>query len=140
MKTSVMFQITPVWYEDHVPHVIVHFAGNKLFDGLLMDDFRYYFEMDLEPGSYDIDIQFTNKTDQDTDIDKNLDKAVIVEKIWVNKVKCDECLYEAIYYPENREPIKGHNYLSWNGTWKLTVSVPAFEWLHKLKNLGWVFR
>ena len=33
-----------------------------------------------------------------------------------------------------------HNYLGWNGVYKLEISIPVFEWMHKTLAMGWIYR
>ena len=56
------------------------------------------------------------------------------------------------YYPDYPEPwysqqttkpatlLPGQTYLGWNGVYKLEISVPVFEWMHKKLAMGWIYR
>jgi hypothetical protein len=36
--------------------------------------------------------------------------------------------------------LPGQTYLGWNGVYRLEVSVPVFEWMHKKLAMGWIYR
>lgn len=36
--------------------------------------------------------------------------------------------------------LHGQSYLGWNGIYSLEFSVPVFEWMHGVLNLGWIYR
>ena len=103
---------------------------------------------------YILSVEFINKHDSDTDIANNLDKAVIIKNITFNNITSPKFVWAGIYKPEYPEPwateqqnqnivllpqLPAHNYLSWNGKWTLTFSVPIFTWIHHIENLGWIY-
>ena len=139
-RTKIKMVLDPVWYPGHEPHAMVQFNEETIFEGTFTEIQTIEYEAELDEGEYLFHVIFSNKTDNDTILEHGLDKAVIVSSVEVNGVNCDECLLHSNYYPEGREDMPGHNYLSWNGVWALKISVPAFEWMHKIKGLGWIFR
>jgi|14BtaG_2_1085337.scaffolds.fasta_scaffold123753_2 hypothetical protein len=100
-------------------------------------------------GTHLIQFEFFNKTNEDTTADEDL--AVIIKDIQVNGISDPKVNLVATYYPEYPEPwlsqqdpkpssiLPGHQYLGWNGIWRLEYDVPAFAWIHKIKGLGWQY-
>jgi hypothetical protein len=64
--------------------------------------------------------------------------AVIVKSIVLNGIASPKAIYRGVYYPQNQERII-ENYLSWNGVWILSFSVPVYTWIHQVENLGWIY-
>jgi len=107
------------------------------------------FEYDLEQGEHFVQFEFINKTNQDTTADEDL--AVIIKDIQVNDISDPKINLVATYYPNYPEPwfsqqdpkpssiLPGHQYLGWNGVWRLEYDVPTFAWIHKIKGLGWQY-
>ena len=86
--------------------------------------------------------------------DKQDMEAVIVEQISFFGISDPKFVWAGIYEPVYPEPwatqqtqqgvvlkqqLISHNYLSWNGQWRLTFSVPVFTWIHKIQDLGWIY-
>lgn len=85
---------------------------------------------------------------------QNFDTETAVEIIEISLFGIsDPKLYWAgTYYPDYPEPwysqqtqkplqaLSSQTYLGWNGAYKLEISVPVFEWMHKTLNLGWIYR
>lgn len=148
-QTTIDLTIQPVWHEQP-PLIRV-----KCFDQCLqtyIDETRTFsFRRDASPGKFDISLEFLNKQDSDTVIDQGLDKAVIIQSVAVNGIRDQKFIWIAEYRPEYPEPwysqqdtvppaiLIGQTYLGWNGTWSLRFAVPAFQWIHQVKSLGWVF-
>jgi hypothetical protein len=99
-------------------------------------------------------VEFLNKQDSDTDIKRNLDKAVIINNISFFGISDPKFVWAGIYepiYPElwaEQQRSKGvilknqltaQSYMGWNGKWTLTFDVPVFSWIHKIQNLGWIY-
>jgi len=99
-------------------------------------------------------VEFLNKTDQDCVPDQNLDKAVVIESVDFFGISDPRFAWAGVYepvYPESwateqqeqgvalKQQLCPHTYLSWNGKWTLTFSVPVFTWIHRLQNLGWIY-
>lgn len=61
-------------------------------------------------------------------------------------------LWAGVYTPLYPEPwlseqvqappreIPGQTYLGWNGTYRLTFTVPVFTWMHRTLDLGWIYQ
>lgn len=143
----VEFSLSPVWH-DEPPEIIVGLDENIIYAGKLFSCTTFKFEQSLTQDLHSLWVEFTNKKDSDTQ--GNLDKAVIVEKIIFNNITDPKFVWEGSYQPIYPEPwasqqknlkplLKSHTYLSWNGKWTLTFSVPIFTWIHKVQNLGWIY-
>jgi hypothetical protein len=132
------------------PEVIVSFNHNIIYAGSLSKTTTFDIDQNLDPGEYQLSVEFLNKLDSDTDIVNGVDKAVIIDQIIFNNIQSPKFVWAGVYrpvYPEswasqqqNLEPLlKSHNYLGWNGKWTLTFSVPIFTWIHRTENLGWIY-
>jgi hypothetical protein len=110
--------------------------------------FHYDFTADT---TSTLTIELLNKTNADTLPDKGLDKAVIIESISFFGINDPKFVWNGEYRPDYPEPwyseqiikpeplLKNHTYLSWNGKWTLTFTVPVFTWIHRVQNLGWIY-
>jgi hypothetical protein len=87
-------------------------------------------------------------------LDKQDQEAVIVESVSFFGIKDPKFAWTGIYEPDYPEPwateqcslgvvlkpqLCPHTYLSWNGKWRLTFSVPVFTWIHQTQDLGWIY-
>ena len=105
------------------------------------------FDYDLEQGEHYIQFEFINKTNQDTTADEDL--AVVIKDITINGISDPKIMMATTYRPRYPEPwlsqqdttpdsvLQGHQYLGWNGIWRLEYTVPVFTWIHEAKGLGW---
>ena len=99
-------------------------------------------------------VELLNKTDSDCIPDQSLDKAVVIESVDFFGISDPRFAWAGVYepvYPELwaqeqqdqdvalKQQLCPHTYLSWNGKWTLTFSVPVFTCIHKIQNLGWLF-
>lgn len=132
------------------PEIVIAFNNDIIYAGSLSRTTVFDIDQDLPAGEYQLSVEFLNKLDSDTDIVNNIDKAVIVDQIIFNDIQSPNFVWAGEYcpvYPEpwasqqqNLEPVlKSHNYLSWNGKWTLTFSMPIFTWIHQTENLGWIY-
>lgn len=149
-STQAEICLIPRWHLDP-PVVSVKLDREVIFQGAIKEPIKIQFDQDLEPGSHDLQIEFTNKTEKDTNLDLNLDKAVIIDHIVFNKICSPKFVWQGIYRPNYPEPwlsqqenpppaeLKYHNYLGWNGQWTLTFQTPIFTWIHQVENLGWIY-
>lgn len=152
-KVTAEIWLKSIWYRDP-PVVSIRLGSNKIFHGDLLHDKMFMIDQYIDSGESSLAIKFHNKSPQDTVIEKNLDKAVIIDRIAFNKVESPQFVWQGSYTPEYHpewyqqqitqglvpEPVlKYHNYLGWNGEWKLTFSVPIFTWIHQIQNLGWIY-
>jgi len=145
--------LKPVWHSS-VPDVVVSFNNNIVYSGELSETTTFNVDQHLPPGNYNLTVEFTNKTDSDTDLVNNKDKLVIVEKIVFNSIESPKFIWSGIYTPvypklwateqESQgiileSHLRNCNHLGWNGKWTLTFSMPIFTWIHQTENLGWIY-
>lgn len=143
--------LRPVWHND--PPKIRTGINQNLTEITLRDQTTINFEFDSDQDC-DLIVEFLNKKDSDTVPEQNLDKAVIIESISFFGIEDPRFVWAGVYEPEYPEPwatqqraqgvvlnpqLSSHNYLSWNGKWTLTFSVPVFTWIHQTQNLGWIY-
>lgn len=143
--------LTPVWHQD--PPVIRVGINQDLqkFELRQSQNFEFQFQADAD---CELIVEFLNKKDTDTVQEHNLDKAVIIEKIKFFDIEDPRFVWAGVYEPKYPEPwasqqrqqgvvlnprLSPHCYLSWNGKWTLTFSVPVFTWIHKIQDLGWIY-
>ena len=150
-RTEIKLYVTPVWHKEP-PVCVVQFSKDVFFKEEITESKVYSYEEYLIDGNYDIIIKFLNKKNYDT-IDGK-DKAIKIDKISFNNIESEKFAWQGIYEPIYPEPwatqqknlgkilepsINSLTYLGWNGTWKLTYSVPIFTWIHKVENHGWIY-
>lgn len=152
MDTVIDISLKPIWWKDY-PTVKVSWDSEVLFDGAIDHYHVKTFNPQGSPGTHYLGIEFYGKQDSDTVIDKNLDKAIVIENISIEGMSYSSFMHSAKYYPtypasyaetcrlqgtELPEYING-NYLGWNGKWVLELEFPIFTWIHKTENLGWIY-
>jgi len=106
-------------------------------------------------GSQCLAIEFLNKTDSDTDSEKQLDKAVVIDSISFFGIEDKKFIWMGEYRPRYPEPwaqqqrqlgqppdlvLSNTDRLSWNGIWTLQFDMPVFTWIHRVQDLGWIYR
>lgn len=123
--------------------------GSDLADFELGGLREFNFSIDSEKDTViSLIIQHYGKTHRDTQGD--LDTAIQVNKININKIESPKFVWEGIYtpdypvqylkdYPESLPQLKCSPYMGWNGQWQLDIKVPAFTWIHQLEQLGWIY-
>jgi hypothetical protein len=90
----------------------------------------------------DIVVKHHGKTDEEFKTRKEL--AISVEEIEINGITDPKFVWSGQFHPEyprweeDRGPIDT-NYLGFNGEWKLTITIPAYTWIHKILSLGWIY-
>ena len=143
--------VSPIWHVD-APEIQIGINDNltpvKLTETTVFE-FEFLADKDSE-----LTIEFLNKIDSDTVLNLNLDKAVVVETVSFFNISDPKFVWAGVYYPVYPEPwateqknqgiildkeLKYHNYLSWNGKWKLKFDVPVFTWIHRVQDLGWIY-
>ena len=141
-------RLRPVWHDD--PPEINIGVNNDTQRTVLTDDQTFHYEFTAD-NTATLSVELLNKTDADTVPDKGLDKAVIIESVGFFGILDDRFIWLGEYCPEYPEPwyseqtvkpaplLKNHTYLSWNGKWTLTFTVPVFTWIHGVQNLGWIY-
>lgn len=137
-----------VWHADP-PEINIGIDDN--IEKIILRDNQIFHYDYLANDHSTLTIELLNKTDADTIIDKGLDKAVVIESISFFGITDNRFIWSGEYCPEYPEPwyseqtirpeplLKSHNYLSWNGKWTLTFTVPVFTWIHRVQSLGWIY-
>lgn len=132
----VKLQLTlePVGY----PWVIVDANGQGQLQQLFCTtDFSF----DLRAnGSGYLTVEHFNKAVNDKDT------AVIIKSIGFFGISDPKFVWAGVYYPNYPEhypdktsPLRFHDYLGWNGVYRLDFTVPVFTWMHQTQNLGWIY-
>ena len=149
VKLSVTLR--PIWHND--PPKIQIGIDDNLKDITLTETATINFDF-VAKKDCQLIVKFLNKTDQDSIPDQNLDKVVVIESVDFFGITDPRFVWSGVYEPEYPEPwateqhsqgvalkqqLCPHNYLTWNGKWTLTFSVPVFTWIHQLQNLGWIY-
>lgn len=141
VKLSIL--VTPVWHTEP-PLIEIGVPGN--IQTLYLDKPRTFNFEYLAENNSSLIVKFLNKTDRDTILDKNLDKAVIINNISFFKISDIKFIWAGVYtpiYPEHLtdQPaqINGATYMGFNGCWQLDFTVPVFTWIHKIQGLGWIY-
>ena len=142
--------LEPVFHDDF-PEIEVFLDSMLLFRGGLDCDKTLRFDEKLEHGTHDLVVKFSNKRDQDTIVERGLDKAVIIKSVSLAGLESSRFVWQGIYTPDYPEPwysqqdpappaeLLGHTYLGWNGVWRLRFGSPIFTWIHQVENLGWIY-
>jgi len=134
-----------VWH-DNPPEINIGINDN-INRIVLTDDQVFHYEFDTDKPVV-LTVELLNKTDADTV--NGLDKAVIIESVSFFGISDSKFVWAGEYRPEYPEPwasqqhelkplLKNHTYLSWNGKWTLTFTVPVFTWIHQTQDLGWIY-
>lgn len=134
-----------VWH-DNPPEINI--GINDDIDRIVLTDDRVFHYEFVTDNSVVLTVELLNKTNADTV--NGLDKAVIIESVSFFGISDPKFAWAGEYRPEYPEPwasqqhelkplLKNHTYLSWNGKWTLTFSVPVFTWIHETQNLGWIY-
>ena len=144
--------VRPIWHTD-APEIRIGINDN-LTPVTLTETTVFEFEFLADKDS-ELTIEFLNKIDSDTVPTLNLDKAVVVETVSFFNISDPKFVWAGIYDPKYPEPwateqknqgiilsakLKSHNYLSWNGVWRLQFTVPVFTWIHQIQDLGWIYK
>ena len=145
--------LTPV-YHSEAPEIVVQFNKDIIYQGVLECEQCFNIIRILPADHQKIIVKFLNKKDSDTDLNKGLDKAVIIKQIKFNNINSPRFVWAGEYRPCYPEPwaseqvslgqpldsvLISHNYLSWNGIWSLSFTTPIFTWIHHVENLGWIY-
>jgi len=142
--------LTPVWHDD--PPRIKLGINDNLEEVSLIETSEFKFIQNLNSGNHILTIEFLNKTDDDSQLDSGRDKAVIIDKIAFFGISDPKFVWNGNYKPLYPEPwasqqltlpseiLQSHNYLGWNGVWKLEFQMPIFTWMHQVQDLGWIYQ
>ena len=66
------------------------------------------------------------------------DTAVIVESLCIDNIEFIPNYTHLINYTNDHTHQDPTNYLGFNGIWELDISVPFYQWLHKVQGQGWL--
>ncbi len=144
-------EISSVWFRQP-PTVEVSLDDHCLFHGLINADEKITYTGSLDQGCHYLKIQYQGKTDLDTDQDRGLDTAVILKKISFFGIDDMKFIWAGEYCPDypvewasqQSHPLPklltNQTYLGWNGTWTLRIDLPIFTWIHRIQDLGWIYR
>jgi len=145
---KIEIKLRPVWHND--PPEINIGVNDEIQRTVLTDNQTFHYEFTAD-NTATLSVELLNKTDADTVPDTGLDKAVIIESVSFFGIADDRFIWLGEYCPKYPEPwyseqtvkpaplLKNHTYLSWNGKWTLTFTVPVFTWIHGVQNLGWIY-
>jgi hypothetical protein len=153
IKYPVKLAVTlrPIWHQD--PPRIRAGIGNNLSEIDLRKNTTINFDFESD-SQCELHVEFLNKQDSDTVPELGLDKAVIIESVSFFGISDPKLVWAGVYTPNYPEPwatqqqsqgvvlkqhLTSHNYLSWNGKWTLTFTVPVFTWIHQTQDLGWIY-
>jgi hypothetical protein len=147
--TRIEISVTPI-YHDEAPLIKISGFDQHWHDCLEVPRV-FTFERRCSQGPCSFVIEFLNKKDSDTIPDQGLDKAITIDWISINGIRDQAFVWQGRYQPRYPEPwhsqqdpappetLQGHTYLGWNGQWKLEIEVPAFAWMHRTLDLGWIY-
>lgn len=139
-------KIKPIWWND-APKILVKLDDEILYNDEILETTSIPFNKHILNGKHFLFVNFLNKGYNDTILEENKDKAVIVESVEFFGIIDPRFIWNKSYYkPEYPEDyhnkidqLNGHNYLSWNGIWCLEFTSPIFTWIHDVTNLGWIY-
>lgn len=141
VKLSV--RLNPIYHDD-LPLVRIGVPGDirtLYLDKPTLFDFEYI----AENNSYLI-VEFLNKTINDTDLNRNLDKAVIIEDISFFGISDPKFIWAGVYTPiypdyiiDQPKTLNNITYLGFNGQWRLDFTMPVFTWIHQIQDHGWIY-
>lgn len=143
METRIDVLLKPVWFHKF-PTGRIGVNGN-LTEFILKEPTWFHFKLDQPRDSkITLTVEYYGKGILDTK--DNLDTSIVIEEVKLNDLS-DPCfVWAGIYYPnypdyyKNKIPkLTNINYLGWNGTWHLELTVPIYTWIHKIQNLGWIY-
>lgn len=112
-------------------------------------DQEQWVEIQIHPDkgdTVDIIVKHHGKTEEEfkNEFNSGENLAVVVEQIEINGITDPKFVWQGKFYPQyprwekDQGPLDTH-YLSFNGEWKLSISIPAYTWIHKTLGLGWIY-
>ena len=144
--------LRPIWHQEP-PLVRVGCLGQQ--QDIILDRTVTTRHRAATSGQQQLTVQFLNKTDRDTDLDRGLDKAVVIDGISFFGIHDKKFIWMGQYRPCYPEPwatqqrdlgrapdpvLTNVDRLSWNGVWTLDFDLPIFTWIHRVQDLGWIYR
>ena len=139
-KTKVEFVLEPVG----TPEVFI-VVGQQLLNRVITKTERIIFDLEVPAVTIPLRVSLLNKSDNDPTT------AVIIQELCINGISDPKFVWAGTYYPDYPKvwakqqrdldlAITNTNYLGWNGTWNLDITIPAFTWMHQTLNLGWIYK
>jgi len=148
-NTTIALTLKPVWHSE--PPLVKVCIDSMVQQIALTETQTFDYHVLCHQKNLVIAVTLLNKKDSDSVVEKNLDKAVIIESLTVNGITDSVFVWSGNYCPDYPEPwysqqinkplavLDNQNYLGWNGVWSIQIQVPAFLWMHQLLGLGWVY-
>ena len=148
MDTIINVKLDPHYHLKHhsIPEITIDWNGETLWTGKLFEEREFGFKVKGEVNAeHNFGITLLNKEPDDTVInpetgDIEHDKAVEIVDISVEGFNFDSIRYQ-VRCDDPPEMVAGPlygTYICWNKRWHLPITFPAFTWIHKLENLGWI--
>jgi hypothetical protein len=144
--------LSPLWFE-RFPDCKIGVNG-QLQTVTLSHTESFTFKLDDPQDGCVLEIHHINKQLTDTDLVNNRDTAILIDEITINNISSPKFVWLGKYCPEYPEhyvqeqtdlgvelsrELTNTNYLGWNGVWRLSISIPAFVWIHRVNSLGWIY-
>lgn len=138
-KTNIEFVLEPVGNPD-----VIIIAGQQIINKIVDETKTFSFELDVPAITIPLRVKLINKSDNDPTT------AIIIKELRINGISNPKFVWAGTYYPDYPKEwaqqqqnldlaITNTNYLGWNGTWELDITIPAFTWMHQTLGLGWIF-
>lgn len=147
-SVSLKIGLSPV-YHSKAPAVNLSVPGHQTCTDLTCSRI---FEFDFTAHDVGwIEIEFYNKTNQDSCLTQGLDLAVKIDFVEFFGIRDPKFVWLGEYQPSYPEPwfsqqtppppsvLTNVDYLGWNGKWRLNFDVPVFTWIHRVQNHGWLY-
>jgi hypothetical protein len=152
-RVTIDVYLKTIWFDRH-PTVRVSF-GDQVKDLSLDRDTVVSFATEASHGDIlKLTVEHYGKTVTDCKPNDNLDTAVVIDRININGINCERFVWQGLYTPNYEKsyveeqhkngielaPVLQYcKYLGWNGVWALEFTAPAFTWIHRIENLGWIY-
>ena len=94
---SIALTLTPQWHIDP-PEIIIR-ADDQTQQILLDHTQTFKFKICSPPRSITVSVELLNKKDTDTVVEKNLDKAVIIDSVSINGITDSRFVWNGEYRP-----------------------------------------
>jgi hypothetical protein len=118
--------------DNGIPHCRVRINHDILHDGILDQGGSWRCQCDLlQP--IDIEISMWGKQ-----YDQYRETAVIIEHLTIDGFDIVPRWTQLATYHNDHDCQKPTAYLGFNGTWRLTVDQPFYQWRHAVTEQGWL--
>lgn len=74
------------------------------------------------------------------DYTKDNTSAIIVEQLVIDNFELIPRWTQLVDYVNDHGYQDPTNYLGFNGTWKLSITEPFYQWLHRVSGQGWLLK